>query len=671
LLGATLLFWGGMTGNSFVGLLLALLVESRHWLRIRWEFDDTACTRAWQITVILTSIVAAIIWLDGTRYTALPRLLTWLPALILPMQLVQAFGLRDGLPLNTFSFFAKQRRERNRRLGLQESVVHFNFGNFFFVATLVAATLGDNADSKVFLLGLLILCAWLFLSNKYLRRLRLVFALLVAGVFALAGQIGLSRLYDWASQTGSGTAPIDWMFDPNFNRTAIGSMGEIKQSPEIIWRLRMAQGDPQPKLLRTASYNQYRGTSWENIVLDEETDFQDLDTLELVIGEAFYLLKAEADASSIAPSLPRFNLRGAATANTPLPLPGDAASLYGFALDTADRNSLGTVRVFPKKSVISGDVLWAGGTNPEIIPNVTQDVQIPPRESEVIKRVAEELNLAGQTDLRDKLAALRLHFIEHFEYTRYLSMRRPLVRSIDSTEIGKFLTETRRGHCEYFATASILLLREAGVPARYAVGFAVMEKDQKRGEHVIRGLHGHAWCRVWDKSQGLWVDFDPTPPDWLGIETRTGSSMQWFHDWLKRFREDFFIWRNQASNQLGVSIGMAVIGILLVGYIIRKLWSSRRRIDDKARRQRILIQTPLHDLEKDARRLLAARADGETYASWLRGLHGKIADPSLLEDAINLHQQIRFDPSPAPESLLVRLEFLVADLLKSIRGKKR
>ena len=31
---------------------------------------------------------------------------------------------------------------------------------------------------------------------------------------------------------------------------------------------------------------------------------------------------------------------------------------------------------------------------------------------------------------------------------------------------------------------------------------------------VIRGTHGHAWCRVWDQDAGLWLDFDPTPPDW-------------------------------------------------------------------------------------------------------------------------------------------------------------
>ena len=36
----------------------------------------------------------------------------------------------------------------------------------------------------------------------------------------------------------------------------------------------------------------------------------------------------------------------------------------------------------------------------------------------------------------------------------------------------RFLCEHRTGHCEYFATATTLLLRAAKIPARYAVGYA-------------------------------------------------------------------------------------------------------------------------------------------------------------------------------------------------------
>lgn len=66
----------------------------------------------------------------------------------------------------------------------------------------------------------------------------------------------------------------------------------------------------------------------------------------------------------------------------------------------------------------------------------------------------------------------------------------------------------RRGHCQYFATSAVLLLRRAGHTARCVAGFASNEFDD-RGV-VFRGLHAHAWIEVVN-SKGSWQRFDPTP----------------------------------------------------------------------------------------------------------------------------------------------------------------
>lgn len=72
----------------------------------------------------------------------------------------------------------------------------------------------------------------------------------------------------------------------------------------------------------------------------------------------------------------------------------------------------------------------------------------------------------------------------------------------------------RRGHCQYFATAAVLLLRRAGHTARCVVGFASDEIDD-RGV-VFRGLHAHAWVEVVN-AQGRWQRVDPTPSSFLKI----------------------------------------------------------------------------------------------------------------------------------------------------------
>ena len=75
------------------------------------------------------------------------------------------------------------------------------------------------------------------------------------------------------------------------------------------------------------------------------------------------------------------------------------------------------------------------------------------------------------------------------------------------------MRNARAGHCEYFAASTTLLLRAAGIPARYATGFAVMEYSPLEAAFVVRARHAHAWSRAWNGER--WVDLDTTPPSWL------------------------------------------------------------------------------------------------------------------------------------------------------------
>jgi transglutaminase-like putative cysteine protease len=70
-----------------------------------------------------------------------------------------------------------------------------------------------------------------------------------------------------------------------------------------------------------------------------------------------------------------------------------------------------------------------------------------------------------------------------------------------------FLFGSRRGHCEYFATAAAVLLRAAGVPTRVVTGFVGGEPVP--GGVRIRGLHAHAWAEAHLEGVG-WVVVDGT-----------------------------------------------------------------------------------------------------------------------------------------------------------------
>jgi hypothetical protein len=74
----------------------------------------------------------------------------------------------------------------------------------------------------------------------------------------------------------------------------------------------------------------------------------------------------------------------------------------------------------------------------------------------------------------------------------------------------QFLTVTRAGHCEFFASALTLLARQAGLPARVVLGYRVSENNPLGGWRVVLERNAHAWSEVWFPT-GVWVTEDATP----------------------------------------------------------------------------------------------------------------------------------------------------------------
>jgi len=675
MIGATLMFWGAMTGRPLIGLLMALVAESHQWVRWRWDFDDAAIARTWQLALMLCVGLVVLMLIDGEREQLMPILITWLPALLLPMQLAQMFGLRSSVPLSALSFFAARRRERNQRLGIEEPEVLFHFGNVYFVLLLISSSLGDLAEGRLFLPGLLVLCAWRFLALPGRRSAAVVMIFCCCGLIALLGQATLNRMYEWYSRGGYGSS--NWMSDATHGYTAIGSMRDLKLSNDIRWRLRVEPGEPIPHLLRRAAFNLFRGNNWEiprGIGGGADAQFVDLDTTEPIEGDEYYIANPEITIpQATSGSLSRFRIRGSMDPGAAMPLPGSVASFHGFALERAQRNPLSTVRAFPEQPVIEGTVLWQADQDPDGEPLWDDDLRIPQREAEMIRRVADSLELEEGMSTGEKMAKIKYWFQEEFTYSLYLSMGMPNHPISEGTSIGRFLETSRHGHCEYFATSAVLLLRAANVPARYTTGYAIVERDARRNEFVIRGIHGHAWCRVWVAEEGRWIDFDPTPGDWQALEQITKISLaQRLFDAVKRLREDIFIWRSDPKNRELLLLIISVPGAIGGFWIVWKLWRSRQHGGPSALRQSRGSGRPsaLLLLESTAARRIGPRPEGMPYARWLLKLAEASAAPlDTLREAVALHQQLRFDPGFRDEKAARRLEVITRDLRRDLRGK--
>jgi transglutaminase-like putative cysteine protease len=92
--------------------------------------------------------------------------------------------------------------------------------------------------------------------------------------------------------------------------------------------------------------------------------------------------------------------------------------------------------------------------------------------------------------------------------------------------IEHFLLAHRRGHCEYFASALVMLLRSQGIPARVVVGYHGGDYNSIGKFYLVRQRDAHAWVEVYLEPQhlppllrgelpaeatGAWLRLDPTP----------------------------------------------------------------------------------------------------------------------------------------------------------------
>ena len=74
-----------------------------------------------------------------------------------------------------------------------------------------------------------------------------------------------------------------------------------------------------------------------------------------------------------------------------------------------------------------------------------------------------------------------------------------------------FLERADRGYCVHFATAAAVLLRSAGIPARYVTGYRA---DAQAGQTVrVTSDDAHAWVEYYDYRSWTWNILEVTPGD--------------------------------------------------------------------------------------------------------------------------------------------------------------
>jgi hypothetical protein len=129
------------------------------------------------------------------------------------------------------------------------------------------------------------------------------------------------------------------------------------------------------------------------------------------------------------------------------------------------------------------------------------------------------LGLPGTVPENVLSLAVELTATEVTPYDRALAIERylrkiPYSLSVSTGPAGAdiveyFIFRLKRGYCDYYATAMVVLARAAGIPARYVVGYIAEYYDETEGVYVVTADQAHAWPEIFFPGFG-WVPFEPT-----------------------------------------------------------------------------------------------------------------------------------------------------------------
>ena len=128
------------------------------------------------------------------------------------------------------------------------------------------------------------------------------------------------------------------------------------------------------------------------------------------------------------------------------------------------------------------------------------------------KMRAELTELAGQLSegnetFEAKVKATRRYFSKDFLYTTR-SPRPPRGKHF----LSWFVKENKEGHCEMFATATVMLLRLQGLPSRYVTGYVIRNRDPEDTDYFAAlNQDCHAWAEVWNEDEQRWAIVETTP----------------------------------------------------------------------------------------------------------------------------------------------------------------
>ncbi len=329
---------------------------------------------------------------------------------------------------------------------------------------------------------------------------------------------------------------------PNSNSAGVstepflGPSSDASGSPLRVMRVNGAVGETH---LRGLSFDTYSNNHWSPIY--DEIDFVPATRTELNAAAAGKRLTFTRWVDNLGLLYLPLNSAGVVPVTT-----------VQATWDTQTRSARGGLRSDPEyvyESIVPPTAEYQGPLCAQITAEQrARCLNVP---SDIDRRVVELAHrLVDGVDDPARRAAIVTRFVSG-NNTYSLKINPPA-----GDHISDFILTKRPGHCQYFASAAVMMLRAAGIPARYVVGYYAHEPDGKQSL-IVRSRDAHAWAEAWIDGTG-WITIDATPPS--GLPTQAFPPVGF---WRKTWE-----WIVDTAAKVAASLGRLTVGSFLTGVAV-------------------------------------------------------------------------------------------------------
>lgn len=288
------------------------------------------------------------------------------------------------------------------------------------------------------------------------------------------------------------------------NTVKLGEIGRIQQSDEVVMRVQI-KGDDKDTFggirWRGVALDKFDNKSWskselppQNPFIRSENGFFQVDTLRerrIVTEQTVYLEPIDTPVLFVL--------------SRPVAIQGNFQVLQKDAYGgiTSVRNNFERISYTVLSDRWMPNIEALRNDNAAYSAEDINYLQIPDTFDERIGKLALQIT-KEKTNRYDKARAVEQYLQTQFGYTLEQ-------KSGGEQPLADFLFNVREGHCEYFATAMVMMLRTQGIAARIVNGFQRGEYNETADMFVVKQQNAHSWVEVYFPKEKAWVTFDPTP----------------------------------------------------------------------------------------------------------------------------------------------------------------